>query len=84
MTKPFEPETVDLAALRAVLHARCGAFVEGAVVGRTRLRDEVIAQLGCSVLEAEQVVDTMISRDFLRRLTTADGRVGWSTSSRHD
>lgn len=75
----FEPESIDLDALRSSLHQRCGAYVEGEVVGRTRLRDEVVDELTCSMLEAERIVDTMISRGFLRKQTASDGRVGWST-----
>lgn len=80
MQNRFDPESVDLAALRAALETSCGAFVEGEVVGRTRLRDEVLLQLACSVLEAERVVDTMVGRGFLRRQTSRDGRTGWTTS----
>ena len=43
-----------------------GAAPEGFVRGRTVLRDTVVASLGCSELEAEEVVDTMIGRGFLR------------------
>lgn len=80
MEKQFDPETVDLAAVRAVLEERCGPFVEGEVVGRTRLRDEVVRHLACSALDAERVVDTMAGRGFLRKVTTPDGRPGWATS----
>lgn len=76
----FAPESVDLAALRGALEETCGAFVEGDVVGRTRLRDEVARRLACSVLDAERIVDTMVGRGFLRRQTAGDGRTGWSTS----
>jgi len=80
MEDRFDPESVDLAALRSALEQKCGAFVEGEVVGRTRLRDEVIQELRCSVLDAERIVDTMVGRGFLRRQTAGDGRTGWSTS----
>lgn len=80
MQDRFDPESVDLAALRGSLETACGAFVEGEVVERTRLRDEVARQLACSVLEAERIVDTMVGRGFLRRQTTSDGRTGWATS----
>ncbi len=80
MQDRFDPESVDLAALRSALEARCGAFVEGEVVGRTALRDEVAQQVGCSVLDAERLVDTMVGRGFLRRQVTSDGRTGWATS----
>lgn len=40
MDRRFDPENVDLSALRGVLEQSCGSFVEGEVVGRTLLRDE--------------------------------------------
>lgn len=81
MEDRFDPEAVDLAAVRRMLEQRCGPFVEGAVVGRTRFRDEVVGHLACSVLDAERIVDTMVGRRFLRRQTMEDGRIGWSTST---
>jgi hypothetical protein len=81
MDSRFDPESVDLASLRDVLAARCGAFLEGELLGRTRLRDEVARHLVCSMLEAEQVVDTMVGRGFLRRQSMSDGRRGWSTAT---
>lgn len=80
MRTRFDPESVDLAALQSALERRCGTFVEGDVVGRTRLRNEVVDQLGCSVLDAERIVDTMIGRGFWRRQLTSDGQIGWTTS----
>ncbi|MBK6515282.1 MAG: hypothetical protein IPM79_27835 [Polyangiaceae bacterium] len=73
----FDPETIDLAELRRRLASRCGEFVEGEVVGRSVLRDETASYLGCSALQAEQLVDTMIGRGFVRREQLADGRSGW-------
>lgn len=81
MERSFDPEAIDLASLRAQLEQRCGAFVEGEVVGRTLLRDEVARHLDCSALEAERVVDTMVGRGFLRRLTLPNGMSGWSTAA---
>jgi hypothetical protein len=81
MAYRFDPEDVDLAALRSLLEHRCGAFVEGEVVGRTQLRDAVAQHLGCSALDAELVVDTMVGRGFLRRHEGGDGRRGWSTAA---
>jgi len=61
----FDPEQVDLAALAAHVADRlAGERVEGYVVGRTQLRDVVAEQLGCSLLAAEQLVDTMVARRF--------------------
>ena len=70
-------EAVDLGDLASSLGAAFGAHVEGAVVGRTQLRDEVARVVGCSQLEAEQMVDTMIGRGFLRSERLADGRETW-------
>ncbi|HEU4538542.1 MAG TPA: hypothetical protein VFS00_30685 [Polyangiaceae bacterium] len=61
------PEEVDLAELAQKLH---GTFPteapEGYLEGRTALRDAVLARLACSELEAEEIVDTMVSQGFLR------------------
>jgi hypothetical protein len=60
-------ESIDLAALAAELAgAFGGAAPEGYLRGRTALRDAVAAHLGCSDLMAEDLVETMISRGWLR------------------
>jgi hypothetical protein len=60
-------ESIDLAALAAKLAATFGGSApEGYVRGRTTLRDAVAAHLGCSALMAENLVETMISRGWLR------------------
>lgn len=79
MNARLDVESIDLAVLLEVLDRRCGPLVDGEVVGRTRLRDEAALYLGCSALEAERVIDTMVGRGFLRKETAPDGRVGWST-----
>jgi hypothetical protein len=60
-------EEVDLAELTAALRRR---FARGAptgyLVGRTAIRDAAAKTLGCSDLEAEEIVDTMVLRGFLR------------------
>ncbi len=77
-------EQVDLAELTGVLErAFEGQAVEGAVVGRTRLRDGVASHLGCSSLEAEQLVDTLVSRGFVRLERTSEGAELWRFSSAH-
>lgn len=38
----------------------------GAVVGRTRIRDAVALERGCSQMEAEELVDTMVEQNLLR------------------
>lgn len=75
--EPFDPETIDLAELARSLRNAVGPTVEGIVVGRTLLRDEVIRLLECSLLEAEQLVDTMIGRGIIRQGELSDGRDGF-------
>jgi hypothetical protein len=50
---------------------------EGAVVGRTALRDAVAEGLGCSLLEAEQIVDTMVARGKIRLVRSPDRLAIW-------
>lgn len=64
---PLPVEEIDLAALAAALEVVFSAgIVIGYVQGRTAIRDAVVAHLSCSELEAEMLVDTMVSRGFLR------------------
>ena len=64
---PFRPEETDLAQVASDLSGIfAGNPPAGYLLGRTALRDAVAAQLACSQLEAELIVDTMISRGFLR------------------
>lgn len=77
----FDPESIDLAALAAHLERTVGTATAGAVVGRTRLRDEVVRHLGCSQLEGERLVDTMVGRGFLLRRTREDGMEYWTIKS---
>ncbi len=65
----FEPEEVDLEDLAVRLGQAFGEVPPvGYLPGRTALRDAVASQLGCSQLQAEEVVDTMVERGFLRYL----------------
>jgi hypothetical protein len=73
-----DPESIDLEALEAMLRRLCGTSIAGAAIGRTRLRDAVSHQLGCSLLMAEQIVDTMIGRGFIRQQVHPDGWVYWA------
>jgi hypothetical protein len=73
----FDPEAVDLQELASEVRAELGAMVEGAVVGRTAVRDEVARALGCSLVDAERMVDTMAARGFITQETEASGRVVW-------
>ncbi len=78
----FDPEQTDLAQLAGQLRDRVGPLVAGAIVGRTRLRDAVVQLLGCSELQAEQLVDTMVGRGFLIKELQSDGRVAWAFGER--
>jgi len=69
-------EHVDLADLLEVLRTRA-TELEGEVTGRSQMRDVVAAHLGCSMLEAEELVDTLIARGFARVVRDPEGRVGW-------
>jgi len=74
----LNPEEVDLAVVAIALHSACGPIVEGSIVGRTLLRDEVAKHLECSQLEAEQIVDTMIGRGFVSESRKDDGMPIWT------
>jgi hypothetical protein len=73
----IDVDRLDPGELTRQLRARLGPFVEGAVVGRTDMRDELVRQLDCSQLMAEQLVDTIILRGFVVQERTSDGRIGW-------
>jgi hypothetical protein len=61
------PEEIDLERLRQQLVGRFrGAAPRGYVRGKGDLRAAVVAILGCSDLEAEQLVDTMEARRLIR------------------
>jgi hypothetical protein len=81
--KPLSIEEVDLAELTEALRQRfSGAAPAGYLDGRTALRDAVVDQLGCSELEAEDIVDTLVAQGFARyegdpSAAWDDGR-GWS------
>lgn len=78
----FSPEALDLLVLTsrlAQLEADSLSNLEGYLEGKTRLRDAVVRELDCSQLEAEQVVDTLAARGFVRfrdanAAVTAPGR----------
>jgi hypothetical protein len=76
-------EEIDLAELTASLRARfAGAAPVGYLDGRTALRDAVGDALGCSALEAEEIVDTLVARGFVRYqgdpAAAVDNERGWS------
>jgi hypothetical protein len=72
----FDPEAVDLAQLASRVRANVES-AEGTVMGLTRIRNEVVRLLGCSLLEGEQLVDTMVQRGFIVK-TKRGGLPGWS------
>jgi hypothetical protein len=60
-------EEVDLAELTSSLQQRFErAAPRGYLDGRTALRDAVADELECSELEAEDIVDTLVARGFVR------------------
>ncbi len=61
------PPEVDLAKLVERLDASVPSSARaGFVMGKTAFRDAVVVELGCSVAEAERLVDTLVSRGLLR------------------
>ena len=61
------PEDLDLEELRSKLAAHFGdVSTAGYVRGKGALRAAVVRLLGCSELEAEQLVDTIESRGLIR------------------
>lgn len=78
-------DDVDLAELTSRLQARFGgAAPVGYLDGRTALRDAVTEELGCSELEAEEVVDTLVAQGFVHYegnpSAAVDDDRGWSIS----
>lgn len=57
---------VDLAELAVRMQQVIGSLpLEGPIVGRTHLRDAAARALGCSQLQAEELVDMMVGRGIL-------------------
>jgi hypothetical protein len=82
-------EEIDL----DVLSERLSAFFDhrppvGYLRGKGVLRDAVIRLLGCSALEAEELVDTMESRGFLRYggdpSAAAEAATPWAIDTERD
>lgn len=73
----LDPENIDLAEITAKLLNKSGRVFVGVVMGRTAIRDEVAAMLNCSLLEAEQLVDTLIGRGFIVRQRPEEGPEQW-------
>jgi hypothetical protein len=72
----LDVEQVDLAELVAILRGRETELV-GSLTGRSRMRDLVAQHLECSMLEAETLVDTLISQGFAHLEQDHEGREGW-------
>lgn len=70
-------EEVDLAKLANVVRHRCEGPLFDTVVGKSIVRDIVAGYLGCSLLVAEQLVDTMVARGFARLEVDDEGREVW-------
>jgi hypothetical protein len=72
----LEVEQIDLVELLDVLLLH-QAELGGDLAGRSKMRDVVAAHLGCSLLEAEELVDTLIARGFAGLVHDDEGREGW-------
>jgi hypothetical protein len=61
-----DAEDLDLSELAGVLRQSLDAGVAiGLVVGLTLLRDLLADHLGCSLLQAERIVETMVDHGFI-------------------
>ncbi len=76
----LDVEQIDLAELLEVLRGR-ETELEGALDGRSQMRDIVAEHLGCSMLEAEDLVDTLVARGFAHLERDEEGREGWRLAS---
>jgi hypothetical protein len=76
----FDVEQVDLAELVHVLRGHKAELV-GSLSGRSHMRDIVAAHLGCSMLEAENLVDTLVAREYARLERDPEGREWWRLST---
>ena len=62
----FCPEDTDLAELASTLQRTFADHPPtGYLLGRTAFRDAVVNHLGCSQLQAEKLVDTLVSCGYL-------------------
>lgn len=69
-------EELDLLELRDLLRGHQDEL-GGDLDGLTRMRDLVAEHLGCSMLQAEELVDTLVARGFARLERDPEGRDGW-------
>ena len=72
----LDVEQIDLAELTDVLRPH-EVELEDDLAGRSRMRDVVAAHLGCSLLEAENLVDTLVLRGFAQLEQDPEGRTFW-------
>ena len=79
----LDVEQIDLARLAEAVQRRVDGPLEGPIVDRSIVRDIVATHLGCSMLEAEQLVDTMVSRGFARLEHDSEGRDFWRVTKGH-
>ena len=72
----LDMEQVDLAELVDVVRASETPLI-GTLTGRSHMRDLVAAHLECSMLEAEELVDTMIAQGFAHLERDPEGLEVW-------
>lgn len=77
----LDVEQIDLADLAAVLRPH-EPELAGSLDGRSRMRDIVALHLECSMLEAEELVDTLVSQGFAHLEHDPEGREGWRLPAR--
>lgn len=66
-------EEIDLRSLALSLRRMLGRYLTaGYLDGKTLLRDAVVAQLGCSDVQAEELVETLELNGFVRFPNLAD------------
>lgn len=65
---PLDREAIDLLGVARKLRNDLGSesFTSGLLEGKTRMRDRLVESMRCSELEAEQLVDTLLARRFVR------------------
>jgi hypothetical protein len=72
-------ESIDVRALlRYLAGVFSGAPPEGAITGRTALRDAVAGKLQCSQLQAEEIVDSLVLRGNLRLISSPEAGELWA------
>lgn len=69
----LDVEAIDLSAVAGTLRMRLSEAIPDALEGRTLMRDVVAEHLGASLLEAEEIVDTLVDRGFVRLAATWRG-----------